>query len=232
MNVLREIRLTERDQEILEHVGTYRLTTREAVHRLWFDDSNINAVSKVLSKLVASGYLARHDLYGPGDSRAYYTYGLRSAGRFVISRKRCQPLGPQALISNFGMLGFCLYGKERRRRLSVREVHQKGENLLAKKLDSSRYFVQVQSRQLGLMVVDHGGSVPHLGRKCEQEVARRLRMDSFKQLIDTKRFVLGIATPTQVKADAIKSSMLRRALPVQVCVEVVPDLFHVIERNA
>lgn len=231
MKQTREIRLMDRDQEILEHVGTYRLTTREAVHKLWFDDSHINAVTKVLTKLTASGHLSRHDLYGPGESRAYFTFGSRATRHYDISKKRCEPLGPQALVSNFGMLGFCLFGKEQRRRLPVREMHERGANLLAKKLDSSRYFLQIESRQIGLMVVDHGGSISHLVRKCELEVKRRLRIDAFKQLMEGSRFLLGIAAPTESKADGIKSALLRRSLPVQVVVEVVPDLFHVIERN-
>lgn len=39
-------RLLDRDYEILEHLMTYRVTTREVLHRQFFADSELNAVSE------------------------------------------------------------------------------------------------------------------------------------------------------------------------------------------
>jgi hypothetical protein len=48
-------RLLDRDYEILEHLMTYRVTTREVLHRQFFADSELNAVSKVTTRLTEKG---------------------------------------------------------------------------------------------------------------------------------------------------------------------------------
>jgi hypothetical protein len=72
-------RLLDRDYEILEHLMTYRVTTREVLHRQFFADSELNAVSKVTTRLTENGYLARHEFLA---NSVYFTLGLRGAKLF------------------------------------------------------------------------------------------------------------------------------------------------------
>lgn len=58
----RNPRLSDRDYELFEHIMRYHLTTREVLHRLFFSDSDENAVTKVTSRLVLHGYLSRYEL--------------------------------------------------------------------------------------------------------------------------------------------------------------------------
>ena len=54
------IRLTARDEEIIAHVLRYRITTIEALHKLFFDaGTTANAVSQVILRLCNGGCLQR-----------------------------------------------------------------------------------------------------------------------------------------------------------------------------
>ena len=72
-------RLLDRDYEILEHLMTYRVTTRDVLHRQFFSDSEVNAVSKVTTRLLENEYLARHEFLA---NSVYFTLGLRGAKLF------------------------------------------------------------------------------------------------------------------------------------------------------
>ena len=67
-------RLGDRDYEIFEHLTRYHITTREVLRRLFFSDSEENAVTKVTSRLTLHGYLNRYELYPP---RTYFVVGPR-----------------------------------------------------------------------------------------------------------------------------------------------------------
>ena len=43
----------------------YRLTVPDVLHKLFFSDSELNAVTKVTSRLVLHNYLNRYELYDP-----------------------------------------------------------------------------------------------------------------------------------------------------------------------
>ena len=55
--------LTERDEEILRHVARYRLTTTEALRRLFFPDAKPGGEKNVLRRLTGE-YLQPQPLYG------------------------------------------------------------------------------------------------------------------------------------------------------------------------
>src|SRR5262245_60806711 len=86
--------LQERDQEILDHVMRYRLTTPEVLHRLFFSDSERNAVTKVTSRLCQNEFLQSHVLYA---SHTYFTLAPQGAKLTGLARKKIGPLGPQSL---------------------------------------------------------------------------------------------------------------------------------------
>lgn len=226
-------RLTDRDLEIFSHISTYRLTTREVLHQEWFSDSNINAVTKVCSKLVTNGYLNKYLLYGEGESRAYYVLGIRAIRHFGLPTSRGGSHGTQSLVSNFAFLGFCHFGQVRRRRLMVREIRAINPELLPKGLDTNRYYLQAgdERKTLGFLLVDHCARPDHLMTKVIKAIKDREKIPDFATLIDHGQFALGVATSTEARADAIRDRIARHEWPVPITVEVVPDLLHVIERN-
>ena len=137
-NNTKALRLRERDWDIFAHILKYHMTTRAVLHRLFFADSNMNAVSKVTSRLLEHGYLNRHSLHQP---RTYFTLGPKAASLFDLSRRKTLALGSQSLPHEFGMLNYCCLSKTPRERLRVSEVLQQYPTIIAKKVDSSSYYL-------------------------------------------------------------------------------------------
>ena len=81
-----------------------------------FGDSDVNAVSKVTTKMVQNGFLRSHPL---DEKRKYWTFGPEACALFGVPPQKANPLGPQALVDELGTLLFCLGGPTRRKRLTV-----------------------------------------------------------------------------------------------------------------
>jgi hypothetical protein len=226
-------RIGERDWEIMTHVTQYRITTREVLHDLFFDDSEPNAVTKVTSRLCANNMLNRYDLFG---QRSYFTFGLAAVKLLGLSPKKCQPLGPQALVREFGTLAFCFNSKPPRNRMSVSEIAKKDSSVLGKSLDSSHYYLDIHVDpatnqaidRLAFIRVDHGSSADNLVKKCVNDVEQRLKIPSLERMIANDRFMISVVTCTEPKKDAILTATRQRSWPIRFRIEVIPDLVNLI----
>lgn len=228
----RTTRLTDRDYEILEHVSRYRLTTRDALHQRFFDDSEVNAVTKVTTRLVSSGYLAEWEV-DLTQSRKYFTVGKAAASLFGVSAKKSAPLGPQAFATEYAVLCFCCLGDQRRERLTVSELHAREPRLVVGKVDNSHYYLDHDGTGaiLEYLRVELGGSVDHVLRKCRGAVQSRVRHALFQELVNAGRFGVTVLTASEQKADLIGAAITRASdLPVRVRAFAVPQLAEVIAR--
>jgi hypothetical protein len=223
------LRLTDRDYEIFQHLLRYRLSTREILHRLFFSDSDINAVTKVTSRLEAHGYLNNYELYAP---RRYFVLGPNAARMFGLSLKKTREMGPQTKAHEYGVLAFCTLPNQLRERLMVREIHERYPQLLTKGIDSSHYYLDNDGEvtRLGYIRVDQGGPPDHVVRKCRADLEARLEHKPFAELIDGQRFLIAVVTATEPKARAIHEALKRHAWPIRFRIEGVPDLVHLIAR--
>lgn len=223
---------TERDEEILRHVSRYRLTTRKVLHRVFFPDSQMNAVTKVTQKLVERGFLRKHPLPGePKTHPLYFMAGPAAGGRYGIPRKAVErgALGPQSLPTRLGILLFCCGGPRRRECLTVSEVAQKRKGLDAKGVHAAQYYWEdfdgAQPLSLGQIRVDLDTDPSTLMRNCERDLAARREHAVYRHLIDNGRFLFSIVTATEPKAEAIRDAVRRRDFgPVIIQVECHPDL--------
>ena len=224
----RQPRLMDRDYDIFEHVMRYRLTTREVLQRLFFPDSELNAVTKVTSRLVEHGFLNRYELY---PNRSYFTLGPKSASFLGISRKKTKEIAGYAKAQEFGILSFCCLAEKLRERLTVRELSERFPDLLHGGLDNSRYYLDHdgQTTRLAYIRVDGGGSIDHILRKCRDDIAARLRLEPFEHLMNHQRFALAIVTAREEKAEKIRHAVsLRSDWPVVFYVEAVPELVELV----
>ena len=224
-------RLGDRDYEIFEHIMRYRLTVPDVLHKLFFSDSELNAVTKVTSRLVLHNYLNRYELYDP---RVYFTIGPEAARFLGLSQKKTKGLGSQVLVQEFGTLAYCLLAEESRERLLVREVADQFPDLLVGRIDSSHYYLDRDGdrTRLGFIRIDQGGTPDHIVRKCRNDLAARERVTAFRELIETDRFLIGIGTTHEDKAAAIRQSLRRHQWPIRFRIEVIPDLIQLIGRTA
>ena len=229
----RNPRLQDRDDEILHHLMRYRLTTPGVLHRLFFDDSERNAVTKVTSRLTSHRFLESHPLF---TSQTYFNLGPNGAKVMGLSPRKTGPLGPQALFTEFGTLAFCCMGPNLHERLRVADLSRLNPALLAKGLDSSHYYLDIDDKvnRLGLIRVDFGGDAAHVARKCRQDIEAREQVPAFRQLISEGRFLVAIVTLSDPKRAALEQELrkITSSSPVAFRVEVVPDLRHLLTRHA
>ena len=224
-------RLVDRDYEILDHLARYRLTTREVLHKLYFDDSELNAVTKVTSRLTEHGFLNKYEL-APG--RSYFVMGPESARIMGVSPKKCKPIGPQALPKEYATLYFCCMNEPQRERLRVSELNKKFPDLMARKIDNSHYYLDRADDgtvRLAYLRIDQGGTRDHIARKCEKDIEDRQRIPSFRELIETDRFLITVVTAREAKADLVRETLKRRSWPIRFRVSVVEELALLITRS-
>ena len=206
-------KLVDRDYDILEHLKRYRLTVRETLRDELFEGSELNAVSKVTSRLEDGGFLRSHPL---DEKRKYWTFGPEACALFGVPPQKSQPLGPQALVEELGTLLFCLGGATRRHRLTVAEVGRLFPGVAAAKLRSSRYYLDYGADdaanaqpRLGLIRVDGGGPPAHVVRKLVQDVEKRREVPAARALIVDGRFVIAVVTAHPAKCDEIRDAVNR-----------------------
>ena len=212
---------------------TYRVTTREVLHQKFFADAELNAVSKVTTRLTESEYLTRHDFLG---NSVYFTFGRRAAKLFRVSARCTEPLGTQSLYTEFGILGYCFGEKPQRTRLRVATIQEKHPGLLKKGVESSKYVVDASTTQslLSFVRVDGGGTNDHVLRKIDADIKCRLEIPLCASLMQAGRFQIACVTLTEEKQKDLERKIPAQKFPCAVTVEVVPilrDLLVVVRDN-
>lgn len=218
----------DRDYEILDHVRRYRLTTPEILHRLFFADSERNAVTKVTSRLCELEFLQSHQLYA---SYTYFTLGRRGAKVVSISSNKLGPLGHQALYKEYGTLIFCCRSEAVRERLTLPEVMRQFPQLISGRMDASHYYLDHENGvdRLGYIWVEAAGTVEHVVTTAAKDIIEQRRMiPAVRDLIDQGQFMVSIVTLTEDKQLQIVQALKKVLTPVFFRVEVVPELIHLI----
>lgn len=216
-------RLQDRDYEILQHVFTYRASTRDVLRRLYFSDSALNAVTKVTSRLIDGNFLQTFPL--PGNS-AYFRLG--SAGIPIVggTRKCAEKLGVQTLYTNLAILGFCFDQHTNRRRMTVSEIQKQLPQLMQKQTEPSQYVLDAADGQsrLTFVRVDGGGTSDHVVRKIRDDIERRLPNALIASLIQKRQFSISCVTYSDTKKEDIERRLQRETFVCDVEVQVVPLL--------
>lgn len=216
-------RLLDRDYEILEHLMTYRITTREVLHRQFFADAELNAVSKVTTRLAKSEHLTRHEILG---NLVFFTLGKRGAKLFGAPARCVEKPGIQTLYTQWGILGYCFGEKPQRTRLRVATLLEKHPALLKKGVDPSQYVVDASTTPslLSYVRIDGGGQNDHVLRKIDADIKCRLEIPLFASLMQSGRFQIACVTFTEEKQKELERRIPAQNFPCAVTVEVVPIL--------
>ena len=193
------------------------------LHRQFFADADLNAVSKVTTRLIKSEHLAKHEFLA---NSVYFTFGRRAAKIFRVSARCTQPLGTQSLYTQFGILGYCFGEKPQRTRLRVAKIQEKHPELLHKDVQASQYVVDASTTPslLSFVRVDGGGTTEHVLRKIEADIKCRLEIPLCASLIQAGRFQIACVTLTEEKQKDLERKIPAQNFPCAVTVEVVPIL--------
>lgn len=216
-----DFRMMERDRLILEHVGRYRLTTREIVQWLFMPQTGMNAVTKVLIRLKGARLLARHTLH---DSRQYWTLGLAGAHQLGFSDKRTSAFGYSAIIEHYGVLAFCCEPRMTRRELlTPQEFEERFPGHSHPSIQRAPYYVDEHQgvRRLGMIVVDRSGDPVRLVRKCMAEMRRRRELiPAFLSRFRNQDFVCSIVTGDPERKQVLERLLAQDKPPVHFRVTV------------
>jgi hypothetical protein len=224
----RNPRLQDRDYEILAHVRRYRLTTPEVLHRLFFDDSDRNAVTKVTSRLCLHDFLQSHPLYA---GFTYFSLGRRGAKVVGLSPTKAGPLGPQAKYREYGTLAFCCLQPTPRERMLAADFLKQHPDCGYERHDVGHYYADYHESQarLGYIWVEGAGDVHHILHKVQHEIIEERRaVPSLRSVIDEGRFVVAVVTLHEDKKADIIRELGRQRTPVSFRVVVVPELRHLL----
>lgn len=108
----------EREDNILDHIGRYRVTLRAVLERLFFEDASCN---NVVQRLVRQGKIRAREK-GLAGKLNYYQLTTAEARRRVLPTSRAAALGARALHVHLGVLWFCCMLDRPRRRIEEDEV--------------------------------------------------------------------------------------------------------------
>lgn len=229
---LRAITLTDRDRAILEHVARYRITTSEAVQRLFFPEQQPDAVKSTLRRLREGGYLASAPLY---QRSVYYHLTPKAAHTIGQPEHAAAPLGVQSRAAAFGVLSFCCLGPARRTLIPLDEFRRQYPQLIEPGLPSTQYYVDQDvggKNRLGLIQVDYGADHRRIVRKCRRLVQRRLSLPAFRTLIRDDGFLIAIVTADPRQAAALEKAIAADRPLIKFRIEVFPEMEPVIQRRA
>ena len=223
-------RVTTRDYEILRHLLRYKVATREMFHRALFAKVSSNAVTKVVTRLVANGWLKRHPFL---VASCYFTLSERAASLFGVPEAAIEQAVPlRQIVVDYAIAAYCCLDDKPRQLLTREEVEQEYPQFLFEQLDSHRYYLDSNHRPelLGQIAVDDGAAPQALLESCRQDVAARAKRAAVRKLIQSGGYRLTILTAIAEKAAVLRSGLKKLEWPAGLRTEVVviPNLINAV----
>jgi hypothetical protein len=227
-------KLTGRDYEIFQHLLRYKVATREMFHRALFAKVSPNAVTKVVTRLVANDWLTRHPFLA---ASCYFTLTEKAARLFGIPQAAIeQPLPAPQMVVRYAIASYCCLGEKPRQLLTAEEIEQSYPEFLFDQLDSDRYYLDSGHRPelLGQIAVDVGAAPPMLLESCQKDLAARAKRAAVRKRIQAGRYRLTILAPVSEKASLFRSGLKRLSWPEGLRTEVVviPNLLNAVAELA
>lgn len=226
-------KLGDRDFDILEHIARYRMTTAEVLLRLFFEDSKINAVYKVMSKLRSRGFVAAEDFFDGGVYYRLAKNGLIASG---ISVKRDKHLGSQALAEHYAKLLFCCDPEQPRTLLQVSEIQKRFPYLLAAGMLNRSYYIDhemaVGKEVIGFIRPDFGGTLPRLVDGLLKPYQQRCSDANWQRVINAGLFGIRVVTFSDERAIAIQGKFTNRSVPFHIRISAYRELMPLLTGEA
>ena len=220
--------LGKRDREILKDVVRHRVLTNELVRFRHLPSSNINATTKVTSRLADRGWLQKHDYL---NGRLYFVPGLALCQSLGLPKNRIRPLGTQTLVTAMALANYCL-------RMQLNVQLQSQEELtrdwnwipqkhrpLAHAVETSGDARTGSETQLRLIRVDLGGTPAHVAQKCQYDMKVRVAK-GYTQLMSERRLLYVVLTTTEAKKLLIMHELKKRSWPAgaRFAIEIIDEL--------
>jgi hypothetical protein len=223
-------KLTTRDYEILQHLLRYKIASREMFHRALFSKVSLNAVTKVVTRLVANGWLKRHPFL---VASCYFSLTDKAARLFGVPEAAIErPMPSQEIIAEYATAAYCCLGDKPRKRLTRDEIEGDFAHLYFDQLDVEHYYLDPNFRPelLGQVFVDEGSAHLPFLQSCRQDIATRCKRAAFRKQVLGGGFRLTILTAVPEKAALFKAGLKKIEWPegLRTEVVVVPGLINAV----
>ena len=198
----KRIRLTTRDQDVLDHIHRYRISTLEVLHRLfWLPPASLNSVSQVLQRL--DGYLHSAPLYG---SRKYYLLTPSLARDYGEEDDFAKPLkSSQSLARHIAILEHCCMGDEPRDRITSREFKEGYPTYDISGVGRHSYFhTEDVPAKLRWLEVDARAKPRSRANACLEKFKKRLEHEPFRKLVKDGQFGVVLVTTSERKRQQLQ----------------------------
>jgi hypothetical protein len=225
------LRLSPEQLGVLGHLRTFRVSTAEVVRELFFEEGTSEGVKSFLQRLRARGLIASADLFGTTDYHFLTNDGLRLFGD---PPKRTVGLNSSALAEAYGVLRFCA-SSGHRKKLRKQQFQTQFPELATRGVRATNYYLDDEEtpRRIGFIYVDRGIETSKVGRRVGSvAIKKRLEDSSWRtQVLHSRRFAVGIVTPTEHKVATLRARLEREWEYVTFRFHVVPELLLIRDRR-
>lgn len=213
--------LSDDDKERLDHIRMFRLTTFEALHRVFFTGRSLDAAKAWAYRMRDLDYIAVVDNALSTRAACYLTKRARQQlyGERV---RRSNPYVSEAdLPGAYATLWFCCLDARPRKKLSAAAFTEAFPELVEtspsdraeNRMLRDAYFLDdsFDPRRLGFLLVDSGTDARHLRARYYKAVRDRMRFERWRELIERdRRFAVTVLTTSPPRD--IRRSVIERAL--------------------
>ena len=197
--------MSSRDDDILDHIGLYRISFRFVIERLFFQGGNCG---NVIQRLMKQKRIQSVD--GLPGSLAYYQLTLGEARRRNLPQDRGRALGPRALAMHLAVLWFCRLAPVPRRRLEENEL----EKLFGETPSGCPHVAQSGSKPCVYRVhlVSSGTRTADVIKRLRTEIDAAARKRPLDAWTAGGRYVFALLTDAVPRAQAFTRAVQRAKL--------------------
>jgi len=208
-----------RDDEVLKHIGLYRVSLRAVIEDLYFDGRTCD---HVIQRLLDEGRISAFS--GLPGSLSYYQLTLSEARRRLLPDDRTRPHKPAALRRALAVLWYCCTAQQRRLRL---ERHQLG-TLFGRGGGFGRPHVAElasdnSSRVYRVFAPGDGALDGRLVKTLRREAAAAAAHARLGAWVQAGTFGFAVLVPSEGRRRRLAVLLERLPVSVPYTIEVVPD---------
>lgn len=216
-------------EAILARILRFGLTTADDVHRHVSPDVSLNAVRKMLAKLVDTGWLNSYPL---PQREKYFVAGKVAVLEHALDPRKSFSFGPLALPTRIGILLYC--SRYPVKKPSADEFKHQFTDFCRPGLSVTNYVFELGERfRIGWLIVDHGAEPKKVFSKIRSVVRERKQLAAFKAAMLRKEFFITVIAPSEGRCEHLQRSYLRNPLPlIDVQFVTIPELLPLLVTEA